>query len=75
MEECYFKIIRKEIVSAPQSLLTIPAGETVFVSCRDFAPISTVKSAISRLNQKAGRIEFIVTSPDNGATLQITRHE
>lgn len=54
-------------------MLTIPAGKSVTIRCQDFSPFSTVKSAASRLNQRAGRVEFTVKTPDNGATIIINR--
>lgn len=74
MEVKEFKIIRETAVNSSKSLLTIPAGRTVTVACQEFAPFGTVKSSASRLNKRAGRVEFTVTSPDNGATLVITRN-
>ena len=67
-------IIRETQINTPESMLTIPQGQTVEIPCKDFAPMSTVKSAATRLNQRAGWTEFIVTSPDNGATIVITRN-
>ncbi|MBO6252166.1 MAG: hypothetical protein J6O49_00745 [Bacteroidaceae bacterium] len=54
--------------------MTVEPGTTVEVSCVEFAPYGTVKSASTRLNQRAGWDEFAVTSPDNGATIIITRN-
>lgn len=70
-----FHIIRETQVNTPESLLTVGKGETVKVSCKDFAPYSTVKSAASRLNQRIGCIEFEITTPDNGATIIIKRNK
>lgn len=49
---------RETQVNTPESLLTVEKGETVRVSCKDFSPYSTVKSAATRLNQRAGCVEF-----------------
>lgn len=69
-----FRIIREMQVNTPSSLLTITPGTTVSVPCKEFAPWSTVKSAITRINQRMNRTEFSSTSPDNGATIVITRY-
>lgn len=69
-----FRVIRETQVNTPESMLTITVGATVTIPCADFAPYSTVKSAATRLNQRAGFTEFNVSSPDNGATIVITRN-
>lgn len=74
MAKSEFRVIRETQVNTPESMLTIKAGETVTVNCADFSPYSTVKSAATRLNQRAGFAEFEVTSPDNGATIIIKRN-
>lgn len=74
MEEKEFHIVRETQVNTPESLLTIAKGAKVSVPCQEFSPYSTVKSAATRLNQRAGFTEFEVTSPDNGATIIICRH-
>lgn len=74
MEEKDFRIIKETTVSSTESLLTIPKGKTVSVPCQVFAPYSTVKSAVSRLNQRAEFTEFEVSTPDNGATIIIKRN-
>lgn len=74
MEESKFRVVRVTQVNTPESLLTVEKGETVRVSCKDFSPYSTVKSAASRLNQRFGCIVFEVTTPDNGATIIIKRN-
>lgn len=43
------------------------------VACQELASLGTVRSTCYRLNQRAGYKEFEVTSPDNGATLVVTR--
>lgn len=73
MEKTTFRVIRETSVNTPESLLTISKGETVTVSCKDFAPYGTVRCAVTRLNQRLGRNEFTVTTPDNGATIIIRR--
>ena len=67
------RVIRETQVNTPESMLTIEPGSTVEVSCVDFSPFSTVKSAATRLNQRAGFVEFEVSTPDNGATIVIIR--
>ena len=69
-----FRVIRETTINTPESLLTIAKGHTVTVSCKDFSPYSTVKSAATRLNQRLNKIEFEVTTPDNGATIIIKRN-
>lgn len=69
------RVIRETQVNTPESMLTIEPGSTVEVSCKDFAPYSTVKSAATRLNQRIGCIEFEISSPDNGATIIIKRNK
>ena len=65
MAKSEFRVIRETQVNTPESLLTIAKGHTVTVSCKDFPPLSTVKSAATRLE---------VTTPDNGATIIIKRN-
>ncbi len=74
MAKSEFRVIRETQVNTPESMLTIPHGETVEIPCMDFAPYSTVKSAATRLNQRLGLYEFQVSSPDNGATIIIKRN-
>lgn len=74
MANSTFRVIRETTVNTPESMLTMRKGETVSVPCKDFAPYSTVKSATTRLNQRIGRIEFEVSTPDNGATITIKRN-
>lgn len=74
MEKTDFRVIRETQVNTPESMLTMPKGGTVEVSCVDFAPYSTVKSAATRLNQRFGCIVFEVSTPDNGATIIIKRN-
>lgn len=74
MAKSEFRVIRETQVNTPESMLTMPKGKTVSVSCKDFAPYGTVKSAASRLNQRFGSIEFEVSTPDNGATIIIQRN-
>ena len=74
MAKSEFRVVRETQVNTPESLLTIAMGHTVTVSCKDFSPYSTIKSAATRLNQRLGKIEFEVTSPDNGATIIIKRN-
>jgi hypothetical protein len=74
MEKNGFRVIKETQVNTPESMLTVEPGETVEVSCVEFAPYSTVKSAATRLNQRVGWVEFVVDTPDNGATIIITRN-
>ena len=74
MAKSEFSVVRETQVNTPESLLTIAKGHTVTVSCKDFSPLSTVKSAATRLNQRLEKIEFEVTTPDNGATIIIKRN-
>lgn len=74
MEKKQFHVIRETMVNAPESMLTIGRGDTVSVPCTDFAPLTTVRSAATRLNQRSGFTEFEVSMPDNGATIIIKRN-
>ncbi len=74
MAKSEFRVIRETTINTPESLLTIAKGHTVTVSCKEFSPYSTVKSAATRLNQRLGKIEFEITTPDNGATIIIKRN-
>ena len=74
MAQSEFRISRETQVNTPESLLTMANGQTVKVSCKDFSPLSTVKSAATLLNQRLNKIEFEVTTPDNGATIIIKRN-
>lgn len=74
MAKSEFRVVRETQVNTPESLLTVEKGETVRVSCKDFSSYSTVKSAATRLNQRAGCVEFEITTPDNGATIIIKRN-
>ena len=74
MEKNGFRVIKETQVNTPESLLTVEKGGTVTGSCKDFSPYSTVKSAATRLNQRAGCVEFEITTPDNGATIIIKRN-
>ena len=78
MAKSEFRVVRETQretqVNTPESLLTVEKGETVRVSCKDFSPYSTVKSAATRLHQRLNKIEFEVTTPDNGATIIIKRN-
>lgn len=71
MSDLTFKIVRVTKVNTPESLKTIPVGSSVRIACKDFVSMNTVQAAICRLNQQAGYVEYKVTSPDNGATLDI----
>lgn len=74
MKKNTFQIIKETQINTPESMLTMQSGETVEISCKDFSPYSTVKSAATRLNQRFGCIVFEVTTPDNGATIVIKRN-
>lgn len=75
MEKSEMRIIRATQVNTPESLLTVRKGTVATVSAPDFSPLNTVRSAITRLNQRAGFTEFEVSTPDNGATLIIKRNK
>lgn len=74
MKKKEFHVVREEVVKTPDSLLTMAAGTKVEVPCKVFAGYTTVASAATRLNQRAGWKEFEVSSPDNGATIVIKRN-
>ena len=69
------KIIRVTQVNTPRSLLTIKPGTSAKINCREFTKMSTVMSAATRLNKKAGFVEFEVKTEDNGATIIIKRNK
>ena len=68
------RVIRESQVNTPESMLTIKPGTTVTISCRDFSKLGTVKSAASRLNRRAGFLEFEITDKNNGETIFIKRN-
>lgn len=68
-----FRVVRETRVNTPESLLTLPAGGEVRIASKGFSNLQTVRVAASRLNARAGRVEFVVTTPDNGATIVIKR--
>lgn len=74
MTKTEFRVIRETQVNTPESMLTMQKGETISIPCVDFAPYGTVKSAATRLNQRAGFVEFEVSTPDNGATIVVKRN-
>lgn len=69
-----FHIVRDTRILATDTLQTIDPGTEVSVKCTEFAGLSTVHSAASRLNQRAGFKEFEVSTPDNGLTITIRRN-
>lgn len=73
MAKSGFCVVRETQVNTPESLLTVNSGDTVEVSCKDFSPYSTVKSAATRLNKRLKKKEFKISTPDNGATIVIKR--
>ena len=73
-EKNQFQVIKETQVNTPKSMLTMKKGACVTIPCSMLAPYGTVKSAATRLNQRAGKTEFVVTSPDNGATIVIKRN-
>ena len=75
MEKNHFQIVKETRINTPQSLLTLEPGETLEISCIDFMPYTTVASAVSRLNQSADWTEFSICTPDNGATIIVTRNK
>ena len=74
MEKSVFRVIKDVQVNTPESMQTIQPGKEIKISCVDFAPYGTVKSAATRLNQRVGWTEFSVETPDNGATIIIKRN-
>ena len=73
-EKNQFQVIKEPQVNTPKSMLTMKKGEPVTVACSMLAPYGTVKSAATRLNQRAGKREFVVTSPVKGATIVSKRN-
>ncbi len=68
------RVIRETQVNTPESMLTIKPGTTVKISCTEFSKLGTVKSAATRLNQRAGFNEFEVSDIDNGSIIVIKRN-
>lgn len=62
-------------VSLTESIKSIPVGKTATYDCREAGPMSSAKSAISRLNKAAGRDEYKITSTDNGVTYSVTHNQ
>lgn len=69
-----FHIVKTLRVNTPKTLLTLKRGQSVKVKAKNFAALTTVKSAACRMNQRRGWTEYEVMSPDNGETLIITRN-
>lgn len=61
-------------ISLIDSIKSIPAGMTVTYDCRVAGPMTSVRSAVSRLNKAAGCEEYKVTSTDNGITYSVTHN-
>lgn len=62
-------------VSLTDSIKSIPVGETAFYSSLEAGPMSSARSAISRLNKAAGREEFSIATEDNGVTYSVTHNK
>lgn len=68
-----FTIVKETFINTSKSMQTMSAGEIVKIPCTILADLSTVRSAATRLNQRVGWTEFVVSTPDKGATLIIER--
>nr|WP_315092595.1 hypothetical protein [uncultured Alloprevotella sp.] len=55
MEKSVFRVIKDVQVNTPESMQTIQPGKEIKISCVEFAPYGTVKSAATRLNQRVAR--------------------
>lgn len=64
-------IVKK--VAIPDTLLLIPYGGSRTYDCRTFAPIVSVRAAISRINADGDKGTFHLVTEDNGATYTVTR--
>jgi len=62
-------------VSINATLRAIPVGETVRFFRKDFGSETSVRSAASRMNSKAGKILYSVKTIDRGDYYDITRNE
>lgn len=62
-------------VSLTDSIKSIPVGETALYSSLEAGPMSSARSAISRLNKAAGREEFSIATEDNGVTYSVTHNK
>ena len=65
-----FPLVKK--VSITDTLLLIPHGSVARYSYRDMY-LTSVRSAVTRLNQMAGREEFSVTVYNNGEEFDVAR--
>lgn len=59
-------------VSLTDSIKSIPVGETALYSSLEAGPMSSARSAISRLNKTSGREQYTIATADNGVTYSIT---
>ena len=63
----------KRRVDIPGTLLAIPVGTSSRFRARTFAPYSSVRSAISRLNKGLVDPRYLVSTDDNGETYTVIR--
>lgn len=65
-------IVRK--VAVTETLAAMPRGTSATFRAREFAPISSVYAAASRLNAASGRKAYEVSTDDNGETYTINHN-
>lgn len=63
----------KRRADIPATLTAIQVGASVKFRAKTFAPYSSVRSAISRLNKGHKDPIFLATTDDNGETFTVTR--
>ena len=65
--------IIKRRVDIPSTLLAMTPGTSTKFRAKTFAPFSSVRSAISRINSKFTDPMFFTSTDDNGETYTVTR--
>lgn len=58
----------------PGTLESMVPGVLYWTKARDFAPLTSVRAAVSRLNSAAGRTMYEVSTDDNGESFMLLRN-
>ncbi len=58
----------------PGTLEGMVPGVVYWTKARDFAPLTSVRAAVSRLNANAGRTLYEVSTDDNGESYLLVRN-
>lgn len=73
-------IIKETRVNVPETLKGLPENTWVSLRVRDFAPLATVRAAVSRLNKKHVSVDgdgkawnYVCESVDNGESVRVRR--